>query len=78
MSLVWSKYWEIADALSKAYPNQDLANINYAELSKLIIELPEFNDDPIVPGEEILDAVVNCWIDIEYPEEAEKIPSSEL
>lgn len=75
MSLSWDKYWEIAEALSEAYPDQPLLDLEEDELHELIKALPDFDDDK-APTSGDLHSVWVSWTDIVNPEEPEKIPSS--
>ena len=78
MSLSWEKYWEIAEALNKAHPTQDLIHLNDENLLKMIVALPDFDDEPVPPSPKDLEAVLTCWTELDNPEAPEKIPASAL
>lgn len=68
MALRWKEYVELADALNKAYPDQTLADMEDAELIRLVKALPDFHDDS-EPDETTLMAVMARWISVAYPED---------
>lgn len=76
MSLSWEKYWEIAEALNEAHPTQDLIHLNDEQLLKMIVALPDFDDEPVPPSVKDLEAVLTCWTELDAPEGQEKVPSS--
>ena len=78
MPLQWERYWEIAEALNKAYPAQSLVGLKNEELLKMIVSLPDFADEPVPPGDRELEAVLTCWTEVGAPEPPEKIPSSAM
>lgn len=78
MSLQWARYWEIAEALNKAYPTQSLIKLTNEKLLKLVVSLPDFDDEPVPPSEKDLEAVLACWTELDAPEPQEKIPASAL
>jgi FeS assembly protein IscX len=59
----WTDTLDIAVALSDAYPDQDPKAVNFVDLYKWVIALPEFNDDPKRCGEKILEAIQMTWIE---------------
>jgi FeS assembly protein IscX len=54
---------DIAMALADAHPEQDPKAVNFVDLYKWIMALPEFSDDPKRCGERILEAIQQAWID---------------
>lgn len=78
MTLKWENYSELANRLSETYPQTDLSDISYAEVTKMITSLSDFDDALIAPDEGILDAILTCWTDIEYPEENDNVPASDI
>ena len=59
----WADTQEIAIALSEAHPDQDPNTVNFVDLYKWVMALPEFNDDPKRCGERILEAIQQAWIE---------------
>jgi len=59
----WTDTQEIAIALSEAHPDQDPNTVNFVDLYKWVMALPEFNDDPKRCGERILEAIQQAWIE---------------
>lgn len=63
MQLKWVDVLEIAIALSEKHQDIDPRSINFVNLRRLAIELPEFADDPERCGEKILEAIQAAWIE---------------
>jgi FeS assembly protein IscX len=61
MGLDWDEPNEIAWALSDAHPDQDPLALNFVELHRLIVELPDFEGDPDDASEAKLEAIVLAW-----------------
>ncbi|MBT9497804.1 MULTISPECIES: Fe-S cluster assembly protein IscX [Zoogloea] len=59
----WTDVQEIAIQLSDAHPQVDPLKINFVDLMKWVIALPEFNDDPKHCGERVLEAIQAAWIE---------------
>ncbi len=59
----WTDVQEIAIQLSDAHPDVDPLKINFVDLMKWVIALPEFNDDPKHCGERVLEAIQAAWIE---------------
>ncbi|MFA9440269.1 Fe-S cluster assembly protein IscX [Uliginosibacterium sp. sgz301328] len=59
----WTDSLEIAIALSEARPDVDPTRVNFVDLMKWVMELPEFDDDPKHCGERILEAIQAAWIE---------------
>ena len=59
----WTDTLEIAIALADQYPDQDPKSVNFVDLYKWVLALPEFKDDPKRCGEKILEAIQQAWID---------------
>jgi FeS assembly protein IscX len=59
----WTDTLDIAIALIDAHPDQDPKAINFVELYKWVLALPEFSDDPKRCGEKILEAIQAAWIE---------------
>tara|TARA_B110000444_G_C18850000_1_gene604798 strand:+ start:6128 stop:6328 length:201 start_codon:yes stop_codon:yes gene_type:complete len=63
MPLIWTDIQDIAIELSEIYEDIDPRYINFVDLRKWVIDLPDFNDDPDRCGEKILEAVQSAWIE---------------
>tara|TARA_X000000368_G_C22779178_1_gene600732 strand:- start:313 stop:513 length:201 start_codon:yes stop_codon:yes gene_type:complete len=63
MSLKWSDYREIAICLEDLFPDKDNINLRYTDLHKWVINLDDFNDDPNLSNEKILEAIQMAWIE---------------
>ena len=63
MSLKWTDVLDIAIALDESRPDIDPMTVNFVDLRNLIMDLPEFDDDPAHCGERILEAVQQAWIE---------------
>ena len=59
----WIDSREIAIALSEAHPDVDPTRINFVDLYRWVLALPEFKDDPKRSGERILEAIQAAWIE---------------
>ena len=68
---------ELANALEKLYPQTDLSVLEYDELRDMVAKLDGF-DDSSVPDDDDLEAVIHAWVGIQFPEDAEKIPSENI
>lgn len=78
MDLHWADYFEIAEKLYAAYPHEDLSTISYAELTKMASSLPDFADGLLAPDEYTLDAILACWTELQFPEDPENVPASDI
>ena len=63
MSLRWTDVLEIAIALCEARPEVDPRYVNFVDLHRWIVELPQFSDDPQRGGEKVLEAIQAAWIE---------------
>ena len=63
MALTWTVPDEIAWALIDRHPDMDPLDLNFVDLHRMILGLPEFDDDPNAASETKLEAVVVAWHD---------------
>lgn len=63
MKLKWADVQDIGIELSEAHEDIDPRYINFVNLRRLVIELPQFDDDPERCGEKILEAIQAAWIE---------------
>lgn len=59
----WTDTQRLAEELYDAHPDIDPKTVRFTQLRQLILELPDFDDDPARSGEKILEAVQQAWID---------------
>jgi len=59
----WTDTQRIAEELFDRHPDIDPKTVRFTRLRQLILDLPEFDDDPQRCGERILEAVQQAWID---------------
>ena len=58
----WTDTQRIAEELFDRHPDIDPKTVRFTQLRQLILDLPEFDDDPQRCGERILEAVQQAWI----------------
>lgn len=63
MSLKWTDVLEIAIALAESKPDVDPRYVNFVDLHRWVVELPDFEDDPQRGGEKVLEAIQGAWMD---------------
>ena len=61
MGLTWKDPGEIAGALIESHPQTDPPDLDLADRHRLILALPDFDDDPDKASESKLEAVVVAW-----------------
>lgn len=59
----WTDVSSIAVELAEAHPSVDPARINFVDLMRYVIALPDFDDDPRHCGEKVLEAIQQAWLD---------------
>lgn len=59
----WTDIHDIAIELSDTHPDVDPLRVNFVDLRKWVMDLPEFDDDPERCGEKILEAIQAAWIE---------------
>lgn len=59
----WTDTQHIAEELFDRHPDIDPKTVRFTQLRQLILDLPEFDDDPQRCGERILEAAQQAWID---------------
>ena len=77
MGLKWSDVDKLAKELEKRYPETDLSVLEYDELKKLVASIDEF-DDRSVPDDDGMEAVIEAWIYVQFPDEPERIGSGDI
>lgn len=59
----WTDINDIAIELSETHPDIDPTQVNFMDLMNLVLQLPDFADDPKHCGEKILEAIQQAWMD---------------
>jgi FeS assembly protein IscX len=59
----WTDTLDIAIELIEAHPDVDPTKLNFVDLMKWVMALPDFDDDPKRCGERILEAIQATWIE---------------
>lgn len=60
-SLYWDASYEIVLTLIQTYPNIEIDTIGLKQLNQMIIELPNFADDPAIVNDGILNDILREW-----------------
>ncbi|MCQ4259248.1 Fe-S cluster assembly protein IscX [Stutzerimonas stutzeri] len=63
MALKWADVLDIAIELSESKPEVDPRYVNFVQLHRWVVELPDFSDDPTRGGEKVLEAIQAAWIE---------------
>ena len=53
----WTDVHDLAIELAEAHPDVDPTRINFVDLMRWVLALPDFDDDPKHCGEKILEAI---------------------
>jgi FeS assembly protein IscX len=61
--LTWSNLEDVAVALYDKFPDLDPTFIRFTDLHKWIVELDEFDDDPLKSNEAKLEAIQSAWLE---------------
>ncbi|RAF95117.1 Fe-S assembly protein IscX [Burkholderia multivorans] len=59
----WTDSREIAEYLADHHPNIDPHFLRFSDLRRLILNIPQFDDQPQHCGERVLEAVQAIWIE---------------
>ncbi len=63
MSLKWTDVLDIAIELVERKPEVDPRYVNFVDLHRWVLELPNFADEPGRGGEKVLEAIQAAWIE---------------
>lgn len=63
MALKWTDAQRIGEELADAHPDLDPLKLSFVKLHALVLELPDFDDDPERSNEAILEAILQAWLD---------------
>jgi FeS assembly protein IscX len=59
--LYWDASYEIVMALMELYPDIEIENVGTQQLFHMIVELPNFADDPALVNDGILNDILREW-----------------
>lgn len=62
MELHWSDVQCIAEELYDADPDLDPLTLSFVKLHDMVVKLPDFADDPQKSNEQILEAILQAWL----------------
>ena len=62
MELHWSDVQRIAEELYDAGPDLDPLTLSCVKLHDMVVKLPDFADDPQKSNEQILEAILQAWL----------------
>lgn len=62
MELHWSDVQRIAEELYDADPDLDPLTLSFVKLQDMVVKLPDFADDPQKSNEQILEAILQAWL----------------
>lgn len=62
MELHWSDVQRIAEELYDADPDLDPLTLSFVKLHDKVVKLPDFADDPQKSNEQILEAILQAWL----------------
>lgn len=63
MTLTWDDPEDIGYELARAYPGSDPLDLSFVDLHRMVVDLPDFEDDPDTASEPKLEAIVLAWND---------------
>ncbi len=63
MKLHWTDVHEIGWRLAEAHPGVDPLAVRFTDLHRMVLDLPEFADDPLRSSEKILEAIQMAWLE---------------
>ena len=62
MELHWSDVQRIAEELYDADPDLDPLTLSFVKLHDMVVKLTDFADDPQKSNEQILEAILQAWL----------------
>ena len=63
MGYKWTDARELAEELYDNEPELDPVTLRLSELRERVLALSDFDDDPEVSNERVLEAILQAWID---------------
>jgi len=61
MGLKWDQAEEIAEVLAENHPGLNPLDVRFVDLRQWVIDLDEFDDDPVASSEAKLEAIQMAW-----------------
>ena len=68
MKITWQDTEEIALQLLEKHPDQDPLQVRFTDLHKWVVALSDFDGDPKLSNEKILEAIQMAWYE-EYQDQ---------
>jgi FeS assembly protein IscX len=59
--LTWDATYAIAKELMRQHPQSDLENVTIRQIYLWTIALTDFNDDPLIVNDRILEEIYRIW-----------------
>ena len=59
----WKDTQLIGETLADLYPDIDPLKLRFTELHAMVVALQDFEDDPNISTEAILEAILQAWLD---------------
>jgi len=66
-ALYWDASYAVAKRLMTLYPDVDLETVTLRMIYNWVIALPEFQDDPQLANDELLEAIYQEWYEERNP-----------
>ncbi len=63
LPLRWTDSIDIAIELEERFPDIDILGVRFTDMHKWVTELPDFEGDPKVSNEKVLEAIQMAWLD---------------
>lgn len=60
-TLHWDASYEIVLALMERHPDVDVSSVGIQQLKQMIVDLPEFEDDPMLANDRMLNDILREW-----------------
>lgn len=60
----WDSIYEIAIELRRSHPDVALETVGLAQIYDWTLELPDFEDDPALGNDEILNSIYQEWYEV--------------
>ena len=61
--LKWSDTLELGIAMAERYPGMDPLTVRFTDLHAWVTQLANFQDDPHLSNEKLLEAIQMAWLD---------------
>ncbi len=61
MKLKWTDAEDIGIELSEKFPDQDPLKVRFTDLRQMVLDLEDFDDDPMASNEPKLEAIQMAW-----------------